>query len=206
LKINDAFIKKYVHIEGMDYFHQAVKENNGVIVLSAHIGNYELGAAVASRMGHPLYVIAMPHENKKVDDFFNSQRDLFNLKVISTGISVKRCVRLLREGKSIALLGDRRFSRDNGIAVPFCGRQVLLPQGPAFFAIKTGALIVPSFFIRERKYYYRLVFEEPIRPQAQDPQGATQEIISRYGRILEEYIRKFPEQWYIFENFWNNNG
>jgi KDO2-lipid IV(A) lauroyltransferase len=200
-RLNKPFIDKYVRVEGREHLEKALSRGNGVIALTAHLGNYELGGAVVALLGYPFCAIALPHKDKRVNDFFNRQREMVGVEVIPTGVAIKRCFSNLKKGKVIAFLGDRDFGKD-GRTVELCSRKAVVPEGPAFFAVKTGAALVPAFFVREKKYYYRLIFEEPIFASAENP--GVNDIIKAYIPYMEKYIRQFPDQWYIFAKYWLN--
>jgi KDO2-lipid IV(A) lauroyltransferase len=199
-KLNKSFIARYVRIEGLEHLETAIARKKGVIVVSAHLGNYELGGAVVALLGFPFHVIALPHADERLNRFFIRQRQLTGLRVISTGVTVKRCVQLLRQGNIVGVLGDRDFTRE-GVPAEMFSRRCLLPRGAAFFARKTGAAVIPSFFVREDTYSYRLIIEKPISYDQDDPDVETC-IVHAYAKILERYIARYPEQWYVFQKYW----
>ena len=201
-RVGQEFVKRYVSVSGLDNINNVVGKR-GIIILTAHIGNYELGGGVASLLGYNIHAIAFPHKDKRVNDFFDKQRSILKVEVIPTGRTVVRCVRLLRNKKIIAFLGDRDFASMKGRRMHFCGREALLPRGPSFFAIKTDSVIVPSFFIRERKYFYRFIFEHPIFPRRSDGSLRDEEdLMQEQAKVLEKYISEYPDQWYMFQKYW----
>jgi len=159
---------------------------------------------VTCMLGYKLCAIALPHRDRRVDEYFNKQRKRWGLEVIATGMAVKRCYKQLRDGGMIAFLGDREFG-DAGRVTELCGQKAFLPRGPAYFSIKAGAYIVPSFFLRENKKFYRLVFEQPISPCREDGSPKSEEsLMDEYAQVLERYILRYPSQWYNFEKCWIN--
>lgn len=208
-KLDQGYIKKNIKIENIDYFNQALSKGKGVIVLTAHLGNWELGGVVVALLGYPFWVVALPHKNKKVDEFFNNQRQSKGIHVIPFGKAARQCLSLLRENKMIALVGDRDFS-EKGLVLDFFGKKTHFPLGPAAFAIKTGAVIVPGFMFRNSDDSFTLRIEEPIefKPKADiiGPQEITDKdmnnVIGQYINIFERYIKERPDQWYMFRRFW----
>jgi len=198
-RVNAAFIKKYVRVSGIEYVGALREKKVPVIAVTAHLGNYELAGAATSLLGYPVAAVALPHQDKRTNRFFNTQRERVGIKVIATGNSIKGCITVLKEGYLLALLADRDFS-GHGLVIPMFSQQAFLPRGAAFFARKTGACIVPGFLIREKKYFYHLRFEAPLYFDNPDVDDA--EIIKRYIPVLEKYIREYPEQWYLFEKYW----
>ncbi len=180
----------------------------GVIVLTAHLGNWELGGVVIALSGYPLWVVALPHKNKLVDEFFTNQRKEKGIHVMYLGKAVRKCLSLLGDNKMVALVGDKDFS-ESRIEVDFFGKRSYLPPGPAAFAMKTGAAIVPGFLVRNEDDSFTLRILKPIEPnlsalppESDDKNERLSEIISSYKSIIEEYIKKFPDQWYMFRRFW----
>jgi KDO2-lipid IV(A) lauroyltransferase len=199
-KLNQRFIKKYVKVIGLNHIHSGISNKKGIIILTAHLGNYELGAAVTSLLGFPFHAVALSHKDRRLNDFFNHQRESVGIKVIPTGVSIKRCFSALKQGELVGLLGDRDFSR-GGLKLKFFSKHAIIPRGPAFFALRTGAYIVPSFFVRESKKFYHLIFEEPIVGKDSNLEKE-ESTIERYISVLEKYIKKYPQQWYMFEKYW----
>ncbi len=201
-KLDKEYIAKYIKIENAHYFDQALSRGKGVIVLSAHLGNWELGGVVVALSGYPLWVVALPHKDKRVNDFFNSQRQSKGVNVIPLGKAVRASLNLLKENKMVALAGDRDFTK-KGVILDFFGKPTLLPEGPAALALKTGASIVPAFMLRNEDGGFTLKIEKPIEFTATgDKKKDLLEIILLYKIIFEDYIRKYPDQWYIFRRFW----
>ena len=201
-KIDRAFVDKKIKVVGRENLDEALRKGKGVITLSAHIGNYELGGAAISLLGYKFNAVALNHDDKKVNDFFVGQRVRTGVNVIPMGSALKKCYNALRGGQVLALLGDRDFS-PNGITTGFFGRKALLPRGPAAFYLKTGALIVPGFLIRMPDDSFELRFEkriayEPTGDEAADEKNVT----DLFLKVIERYIRDYPTQWYMFRPFW----
>ena len=200
-KIDSYFIRRHVTFYNLDILERLVSQKAKIIILTAHIGNYELGAALMNILGYKLYAVALPHNDRRTNNFFNHQRKLCGVEVIPTGAGIKRCFRVLSENKIFALLGDRNFS-GKGKRVQMFGKTCTLPRGAAMFASKTGAYILPSFFIRENTRFYRFIFDAPILPYAGERKKEEDEIIDECAKVLEKYISKYPTQWYMFEKYW----
>ena len=207
-KIDKEYIGKNIKIENIHYFDEALAKGKGVIVLTAHLGNWELGGVVIALSGYPFWVVALPHKDKDVDNFFNRQRQSKGISVIPFGKAARQCLNLLRENKMVALVGDRDFS-EKGIVVDFFGRKSFFPLGPAAFSMKTGSMIVPGFMFRNPDDTCTLRIEKPIEFTALEGEKTPQEkkqrlleIIDSYKSTIEDYIKKYPDQWYMFRRFW----
>lgn len=206
--LDSEYIKKNIKIENIGYLDESLSKGRGVIALTAHLGNWELGGAVMGLLGYPFWAVALQHKNKKVNKFFNYQRQSKGERVIPFGNAARQCLNLLKENKIVALVGDRDFS-EKGIKVDFLGKQTFLPLGPAAFSLKVGATIVPGFMLRNSDDTFTLKFDTPIefapsidKDGSGDDNNNLLKIISIYKVIIEDYIRKYPDQWYMFRRFW----
>ncbi len=204
-KVDEDYIKKFIKVEGLGNLDEALSKGKGAVLLSAHIGNWELGASVLSLVGYPTAAVVLSHKHKKINDFFLEQRKVCKVQPIQIGISLKACYKLLKDNKLLALLGDRDFTR-NGLLCEFFGQNTMIPKGPAVFSYRIGSAIVPSFMIREPDDTFKLVFEKPIYP---DPSmGEELAIVTLTGKctsIIESYIRRYPAQWYAFKYIWDKD-
>ncbi|MBM3252148.1 MAG: lysophospholipid acyltransferase family protein [Candidatus Omnitrophica bacterium] len=201
-KLDEEYIKKNIRIENIHYFQEALSKGKGVIGLTAHLGNWELGGVVIALCGYPFWVVALPHKDKSVNNFFNSQRESKGIKVIPLGKAVRKSLDVLKENKILALVGDRDFS-EKGMILDFFGKPAFFPEGPAAFALKTGATIVPGFMLRNEDDTFTLKIEKPLEfSPSGNKERDLRELITIYKIIFEDYIRKYPDQWYMFRRFW----
>lgn len=204
-KLDINYIKRKIKIENIKYLNEAISKNKGIIGVTAHIGNWELGGIVMAMLGYDIWAVALPHRDKRVDSFFNLQRERKGLKVIPISNAKSKCLSLLKNNKIVALLGDRDFT-ESGILVEFFKKPSLFPVGPAVFSIRTDSPIVVAFMIREKKDFFILRFEKPIYPPCEgNLKEKIEKIITQYKVIFEDYIQKYPEQWYMFRRFWNES-
>jgi len=204
-KISQDYIQKKVQVENIAYLKEALSANKGVINVTAHLGNWELGGIAVALMGYPIFGVALPHQDKQVDEFFNRQREIKGLKVIPLSQAVSRSLSLLKENKIVALVADRDFTQQ-GICIDFFNKPTIFPSGPAIFSLRTKAPILPVFLIRKKQDYFVLKFEKPIYPlEGKDMNDNIRDIIYCYKTIFEEYIKKYPQQWYMFRKFWKED-
>lgn len=204
-KLDTEYIKKNIKIENIHYFDEALSKRKGVIVLTAHLGNWELGGVVIALLEYPFWVVALPHKDSRVNKFFNFQRQSKGLQVIPLGRAARQCLNVIRENKILGLVGDRDFT-ENGVVLDFFGRPAFFPEGPAAFALKTGAPIVPGFMLRNPDDTFTLRIERPVEfTPTGNKEKDFAELVGRYKALFEEYIRKYPDQWYMFRRFWVEN-
>ena len=198
-KLNRNFIKRYVKISGRQNLEMALGKGKGVIVLAAHLGNYELAGAILALLGYPLSVVALSHKDKRINRFFDNQRQRTGIKVIPTGAAIRGCFSALKRGDMLALLGDKNFS-GQGVKLEMFSKYAYFPRGISFFALKAKAPIVSIVLVRENKYFYHLIISEAI-PYSLDEQDETV-VIKQCNKVLEKYIKKYPQQWYMFQKHW----
>jgi lauroyl/myristoyl acyltransferase len=205
-RIGEEYVKGSVELEGFENVDKALGRGKGAVMLSAHIGNWELGGHVLSLLRQPMAAVVLTHQNKKINDFFIRQRTFGNLQPIEIGAGLRTCYQLLKDNGLLAVLGDRDFSK-KGIYVDFFGRPTLIPKGPAVLSYRTGAAIVPAFMIRQEDDTYKFFFEEPILPdQSADEAAAIEALAKRYTDSIERCVKKYPNQWFVFRKVWNDDG
>ena len=189
-----------LQIEGRHHLAAAAAPGRGVILLSAHLGNWELlGAVIVWHLGVPLSAVALPHEDTRVDGLFNRQRARCGIEVIPLGEhAATSCLRALRRGRFLGLLGDREFG-ETGIPVSVFGRLARLPRGPALLSVRAQAPMVPIFMLREGVWRFRIDIEPPIWPCGHiTDDSSLQELMVSYAAALERSIHRAPTQWLLF--------
>ena len=196
------YVKKNIRVENMHYVDAALKEGNGAILATAHLGNWELGGVLIAMLGYPLLTVALSHKSKEVDEFFNGQRQSRGLRALPLGNAAKGCLKALRNNEVLALVGDREFA-GKGIVIDFFGKPAVFPLGPAGLSLQTKAKIIPGFMLRNEDDSFVLVMNEPIQYEPSgDKEKDLKEIVTKYKNVFEDYIRRYPDQWYMFRRFW----
>lgn len=202
-EVDEAFIRRRVTVVGREHLDAALRQGRGALLVSAHLGNYELGAAVTARLGYPVNTIVLTHQNPRVDAFFTSQRAMRNVRPIAVGMALRQGFAALRRNELLGVLADRDFF-NNGIPLTMFGRELSIPRGPALFSLRTGAPIVPAFLTREPGDRFQLSFEPPIHPTLSgDETTDITRLMTATLAVLERYIRRYPDQWFMFRDFWN---
>ena len=202
--VDSRFVKERVSIIGTENIDKALSAGKGAILLSAHMGNWELGAKCVSDAGYPMHAVVLTHATKEVNDFFKAKRQLGSVVPVEIGISLRACYKTLKNNGLLALMGDRDFT-GTGPVLRLFGRETRLPKGPGVFSVKLGAAIVPSFMVRGPDDKYKIVFEKPIYPVITgDEDRDVISAIERYIPVLEKYIKEYSTQWYTFKDIWSD--
>ena len=182
-----------VTIEGGELLRDALAEGHGVLLWSAHLGNWELAAAALAGTGLDVAALARAHDDREVEKFFDARRRKAGVRVVARCPGAREARRVLRSRGLLALLGDRRFGV-GGRAVTFFGLPARLPAAPVALAQRTGAALVPGFVVRTAPGRYRVQVEPPVT-------GAR--ALETLAATLERYVRAHPEQWFVFEPVWD---
>jgi KDO2-lipid IV(A) lauroyltransferase len=201
-------LAQFARIEGMDQFDAVLAEGKGVILLTAHAGNFELGGILLRSRNLKVHAVYKPDHFAAVErlrEGMRAQGGVVGIPVDGVGFSTLPLVKLLREGALVGMQGDRDFSL-NGVPMPFFGREVPFPRGPWELAAMTGAPIITSFFYTDEERRFHAHFGEPIRIAG--GRGGRMEAIQAgmrsYVADLEALIRRHPSQWYCFYPFWDD--
>ncbi len=201
------FFKTNMAFHGFQHVEEALAKGKGCIVSSAHLANWELGAAGVSIMaGKKMTVVVAMHRFGKINDLFMRERQAVGLTVadMEKG-AAKVMMRALKRNEVVGVMGDRDPTQQ-GVFVDFFGKPCRFPQGPARMSLATGAPIVPAFCLRRTNDSFTTVFLPPL---AIPEQGSKEEkvvaITQAFAHIIENAIFLYPEQWAVFYPFWEAN-
>lgn len=187
-----------VTLEGETSLQDALARGRGVLLATAHLGNWELGALHLALQGYPLTVAYRPMASPRINRLLLDQRTRRGMEALPLGRAARSLVRTLREGRMAALLADRDFT-ENPISTSFFGAPALLPRGPAVLSFRTGAPLLPVFMLRRPDDGFRLTFKPPIDPTSF---ASAESVHAALAREMEEVIGEHPDQWFLFDDFW----
>jgi len=187
--------------DGLDYMREAHEYGKGAVLVSGHYGNFELFGAWAATRGFPTdFVIGVQH-NEKVDKLLKGFRSEIGVGMIPVNKGLKGVFKALKANRFIALLADQHAP--SGVAVDFFGRPAATPKGPAAFASRSGAPIIPFVCRRERYDHHVLMAGKPIYPpNTGDGERDIVEMTQAYTKFFEDCIRQYPEQWLWTHRRW----
>lgn len=198
-RFNAKFFDRCVTFMGQEHIEEAFRRKRGVVLVGAHLGNWELGAAALSSRGLPVLTIIQKHPNPRIHEFLMASRASRDYKVITVGGEAARVgLRHLKNNGALAVLGDRPYGEE-GIRIKFFGHEVLFATGPARLAMASGAALIPTFVLRRWDDSFRIFSRPPIEP----PEGASREegvrfMVQEFARQTEELVRENPTQWPTF--------
>jgi Kdo2-lipid IVA lauroyltransferase/acyltransferase len=195
-------VKKLVSIEHLDYPEQARQLEKGIIFITAHIGNWELGGAIMTALGYRLNTVVLPQRLEKINKLFDQQRKQRGLNLLPIGHAARGVLQALKNREYVGMLADRDFTAHHQL-IPFFGKPARISSGPARIALRTKTPIVPLFVIRQKDDTFLLRFYPPIIIRADSTLDA---INMQIVAVMEKEIAQNPSQWFIFENFWKENN
>ncbi len=187
---------------------QALAAGTGAILVSPHLGNWELGGLGLADLGYRLNVLTFREPDEKVNELREKMRGERGIGIIyvdrddTSPLAIIEAINALRRNEVLCLLGERDGS-SNTILVDFFGKSTPFPTGAAYLSLASGAPVIPVFVLLEGDKYATLM-EEPIYFSGGHGQHA-QAIrcgMERLAAVFEQYIRQYPDQWYNFFNFW----
>ncbi len=204
-KISRQELEAAVNCPNKDLIETKFNEEKGVILLSAHFGNWEyVAASVALQLDLPFSVVVKPQRNPYVSDWMNNVRTRWNNDIVSLGLSIRKTYQTLKEKKIVAMVADQRGPQES-IKVEFFGRKVSVHVGPAVLALKTGAPILCGISVRQKDYSYKIVMHEISKDNLpEDDEEKIIELSQRHTSYLESFIREYPEQWLWMHKRWKH--
>lgn len=203
LRWSDDEIASRVELKDFDAVLEAAETDRGVMLLTGHLGNWEIAGASIAASGFPIDVVGKGMANRRFETDLFATRERLGMRVIDMGDAPKGVLRSLRQGRLAALLGDQN-ARHNGVFIPFFGRDAATPRGPAVFALRCDAPVFVGFAIRQpgwgQRYtleVHRLDFERTGFLEAD-----TRALLTAYHTILEEAIVTAPDQYFWQHKRW----
>ena len=204
-KMTKEIIRKRVSIDNYEMLERLREKKKGIVFLTAHFGSWELAIqSVSVYTEATVFTIAKSQSNELVDRLINRWRELFGLKIVPMGASVREILRTLQEGGIVALAADQTAPKES-VSVEFFGRQVPTFQGPAVFCLRTGAPVVLGCTVRQENGNYIMHL---VHVPSDDLIGFSDEhvveLTQRQVRMTEDIIRQYPEQWMWMHKRWKH--
>jgi KDO2-lipid IV(A) lauroyltransferase len=202
LAVDRNTLNKSVTIDGLENFQAAHEQGNGVLVVTAHLGNWELLSVLTKPIGLPVNIVYRPLDFKPLDHFFEAIRSRFGAKLIPSRNALLRILKVLKRGEVVAMLLDQNVDYYDGVWVDFFGRPACTSKAMATIAQRTGAPVLPVFNYREGDGF-RIVVGEILPPVVTgDRRSDTEANTARYTQVIEEGIRRKPDQWFWVHRRW----
>jgi len=193
---------------GIENIERGLARGKGAIFLTGHVGNWEIGGITLNTLGRKVHMVYLPDRFPAFEKMLTKSRAKKHVIGIPMGNAFETSLRLLRllaAGEVIAMKGDRIIIGE-GVTVTFFGKDTIFPKGPSLISYISGAPIIPTFLIANGQNKYQPIVLEPIYPEkTRDKERAIRDNVTKIARVMEEMIRRYPDQWYMFYPFWRVN-
>jgi KDO2-lipid IV(A) lauroyltransferase len=195
-----ATLRATIEKRGWEHFTTAHAQGKGVIVASAHLGPISVVGQVLVACGYAT-VLPVETEHSEVQRAVNRARATIGLEIVRTDTPLA-VVRALRDGKVFGLLADRAVT-GVGERVPFFGGEALIPSAHVALGLRTGVPVIPAFSLRLGNALVAS-FEPPLELRSTGDRDADVRAgVAQWAKVLETYVRRYPEQWTVFERVWS---
>jgi len=204
-KITRQNISRLVEYDGLENYSSASERGRGVLMLTGHLGAWELCAFAQGVYGHPLSFLVRPLDNPLLNRMVSHYRELSGNRTIDKNWAVKPVLEILKRGQDVGLLIDANTLPDQGVFCDFFGTPACATTGLAVFVLRADAPVVPGFLIwDERLRKHRLRFEPEIPLiRTGDFKEEVALNTARFTKVIEEYARRYPDQWLWVHKRWH---
>ncbi|MBN2684725.1 MAG: lysophospholipid acyltransferase family protein [Pontiellaceae bacterium] len=206
-RISDERINRMVEVENWEIFEEVCQNSpKGVLVFSAHLGNWELlPQYVALCKNTPIHIIARKSNNERIEErIVMPLRERFGVKILYKKNALMRMVQAARRNELSGMLIDQKLNPPNGVPIDFFGRPACTTTTPALLQIRFGLTLVPMFMARTGLRKYRLIVRPPVEwidnGKLQEEQA--KELTRLHQEVIENIIREYPDQWFWVHNRW----
>lgn len=202
-KLNPDNVHQWVHIHGLEHYDEVRRKGKGVLLFSGHFGNWEIGNAALAIARKPLIFIYRILDSTFLEEAITYVRSSCGNVSLDKENAMRPMIRALKKGETISILIDQNVAVYDGIFVDFFGRPACTTSGLALLAIHTGAPVLPVFTTRmpDGKYVMEIGAEVYIRNTG-NRDADVRENTQVFTRIIENHIRKYPEQWFWMHQRW----
>jgi KDO2-lipid IV(A) lauroyltransferase len=203
-RYNAQNTKGWIRTEGLENYLAAQGRGKGVLVLTGHLGGWELSSFYHSLMGHPMGMVIRRLDNRLLDEYVNNIRCLHGNRVLHKDDFARGLLTAMRAGETVGILMDTNMTPPQGVFVKFFGVTACTASGLARVALKTGAAVVPGFLVWEAgERQYVLHFGAELRfARSGDSEADILAATQQCNDVLESWIRRYPDQWLWIHRRW----
>ena len=197
-------VERIAVYQGFENFEQAEQLGKGVLLLTGHVGGWEIGSFVHSLYGHPMNIVVRPLDNPYLNRMAEEFRSRFGNRLLPKQDFARGLLSAMQKGETVGILMDTNMTPPQGDFVPFFGVLACTATGLARVAMKTGAAVVPAFTIWDDQLRkYRVEFQPAIKLVHSDNHDA--DVLANtalFNRAIEDTIRRHPDQWLWVHRRW----
>lgn len=205
LRLKRKDLDKYFSIKGLSRLKTAYQKDKGILVLTAHFGNWELLTIIAAMIGYPTSIVVRPLDFAPLEAFFKRLRTRFGGKLIGKN-SMRDVLGSFKQKNMVGLLMDQNVDWYEGVFVNFFGHTACTSKGLALLALKTKVPVVPLFLVREKSGFKVEIGHEVPLIKTGDMRKDIEANTERYNNIIESIIRRYPDQWFWVHQRWKTRS
>ncbi len=202
---NQQWMEREVIFHGEEHYRRAAAQGKGVLLLSLHLGNGDVGLAALALRGYPLNVISKKFKNAFANQFWFGVRERLGTRFLEPhGSKVAfEILKATKQNEAVVFVIDQFMGKPYGIETTFFGRKTGTAYGLALFAMKTKAPVVPVYAYRDAQFRTHLAFEEEVTTDFNEDKDLQIRLMTqKYNERVEATVRKFPEQWMWIHRRW----
>ncbi len=196
-RLPTSALGKWIYVDNFNLLTQTLQEGKGCLVVSGHLGNWELMGAIVAKYGFPVTFVVTTQTNKRIEKMVDDIRRKAGIEIVKRSDAIRGMRSALKRNRIVALLIDQD-AHEEGAFVPFFGRLASTPRGPAFFHFRTGAPVIFARSARIHGERYKIQLERVETSNITDPD----ELTAKMTAMLEAAIRETPEQWFWMHRRW----
>jgi len=203
-ELNKGNICRFVVHDGLENYLEGLRRGRGVIFMTAHFGAWELSSFAHAVYGYPLRFVVRPIDNTRVERLISTYRTRSGNIPIERRSAARDILKALRQNEAVGILFDQNTTRSEGVFAEFFGIPAATTPALALFALRTGAAVVPGFLIWDASLRkHRLRLDPPV--QLIETGNLDHDVLENtkiFNKILEAYIRAYPDQWLWIHRRW----
>jgi len=199
-----AEASEFIRYEGLEHYLAAREKGRGVLVLTGHLGAWELSSFYHSLMGYPMSLVIRRLDNPLVDAYVNGIRSMHGNRVIHKDDFARGLLTAMHRGETVGILMDTNMTPPQGVFVPYFGVEACTATAMARVALRTDAAVLPGFLVWEAaEGKYVLQFGEEVElVRTGDAEGDIVANTALFTATIEAYVRRYPEQWLWVHRRW----
>jgi KDO2-lipid IV(A) lauroyltransferase len=197
-----AEVTAQIQVDGLEHVDAALARHGRALMLTAHLGNWELLTLAPALTGYPLTVVARALDSRALDAWADRLRRTAGVEVVDKRDALRPALAALRRGRLVGVLLDQNASRREGVFVPFFGRPASTSRAVAVLALRTQTPILPAFTRRLVPGRHQIVVHPPLALPVPTDREVVQALTARCTEAIEAAVRATPDQWLWAHDRW----